>query len=87
MFLAASGAGILTALVTASLLFWSLRRQMHDRIEGACCSSAARGRSAGARSVAGTAGGYEAEAIRLAALVEARVTFIARMAACSAIRG
>ena len=78
MFLAASGAGILTALVTASLLFWSLRHQMHDRIEERVLLEARlvadqleRDRSPA------RPGGYEAEAIRLAALVEARVTFIA----------
>jgi two-component system, OmpR family, phosphate regulon sensor histidine kinase PhoR len=78
MFLAASGAGILTALVTASLLFWSLRRQMHDRIEERVLLEARlvadqveRDRSPA------RPGGFEAEAVRLAALVEARVTFIA----------
>ena len=33
VFLAASGAGLVTALATAGLLFWSLRQQMHGRIE------------------------------------------------------
>jgi two-component system, OmpR family, phosphate regulon sensor histidine kinase PhoR len=78
VFLAASGAGLVTALVTATLLFWSLRREMHQRIdervllEGRLVADQLE-RAGGAV----PAGGFEAEANRLAALVQARVTFIA----------
>ena len=78
VFLAASGAGLVTALVTATLLFWSLRREMHQRIDERVLLEARLvadqlERAGGAV----PAGGFEAEANRLAALVQARVTFIA----------
>ena len=78
VFLAASGAGLVTALVTATLLFWSLRREMHQRIDERVLLEARL--VADQLERAGGAvppGGFEAEANRLAALVQARVTFIA----------
>ena len=76
VFLAASGAGLVTAIVTATLLFWSLRRELHHQIEERVLFEARlvadqleRGRV--------PPEGFEAEANRLAAIVEARVTFIA----------
>jgi two-component system, OmpR family, phosphate regulon sensor histidine kinase PhoR len=78
MFLAGSGAGILTALVTAGLLFWSLRHQMHDRIEERVLLEARLVADQIERDQSpAPPGGFEAEAVRVAALVEARVTFIA----------
>ena len=78
VFLAASGAGLVTALVTAGLLFWSLRQQMHDRIEERVLLEARLVADRIERDeAAARPGGFEAEAVRLAALVQARVTFIA----------
>jgi two-component system, OmpR family, phosphate regulon sensor histidine kinase PhoR len=78
MFLAGSAAGILTALVTAGLLFWSLRHEMHDRIEERVLFEARLVADQVERDQSpARPGGFEAEAVRLAALVEARVTFIA----------
>jgi two-component system, OmpR family, phosphate regulon sensor histidine kinase PhoR len=78
VFLAASGAGVVTALVTAGLLFWSLRQQMHDRIEDRVLLEARLVANQIERDeTPARPGEFEAEAVRLAALVEARVTFIA----------
>jgi two-component system phosphate regulon sensor histidine kinase PhoR len=78
VFFAASGAGLVTALVTATLLFWSLRREMHQRIEERVLLEAKLVADQVERSGSAVPpGGFEAEATRLAALVEARVTFIA----------
>jgi two-component system phosphate regulon sensor histidine kinase PhoR len=78
VFLAASGAGLVTALVTAGLLFWSLRREMTDRIEERVLLEArlvADQLERGSKDAAAT--DLETEAMRIARLVEARVTFIA----------
>jgi two-component system, OmpR family, phosphate regulon sensor histidine kinase PhoR len=78
VFLAASGAGLVTALVTATLLFWSLRREMHERIDERVLLETRLVADQLERAGGTTPpGGFEAEANRLAALVQARVTFIA----------
>ncbi len=78
VFLAASGAGLVTALATAGLLFWSLRQEMHSRIEERVLLEARLIADQLERDhTAGRPGGFEGEAVRLAAIVQARVTFIA----------
>jgi two-component system, OmpR family, phosphate regulon sensor histidine kinase PhoR len=77
VFLAASGAGLVTALVTAVLLFWSLRQQIHDRIEERVLLEARLVADQLERDpTPARPASLEAEALRIAALVQARVTFI-----------
>jgi two-component system, OmpR family, phosphate regulon sensor histidine kinase PhoR len=78
VFLAASGAGLVTALVTAGLLFWSLRQEMHERIEDRVLLEARLVADQLERDGSRRSPEYfEREAVRIAAVVQARVTFIA----------
>jgi two-component system phosphate regulon sensor histidine kinase PhoR len=79
LFVTAGAVAIVTAVATAALLVWALRRDMHARIEHRLLLET---RLVADMLVRGTLPGadasLDAEADRLAALVQARVTFIGR---------
>ena len=73
LFVAASAVGVMTALVTAGLTSWSLRRELNRRIEERLRLET--GLAANLIEHTGAAD-FDAEADRIGTLVDARVTFV-----------
>jgi two-component system, OmpR family, phosphate regulon sensor histidine kinase PhoR len=76
LFVAASAVGILTALVTAGLTSWSLRRELNRRIEERLRLETRLTANLIEHRGPAPAVDFDAEADRIGSLVDARVTFV-----------